>query len=88
MGRSESVTKVYVRRKVVLASRGQAQYPKSPTVNSATGLQPVGIPSDQEDEVERQYALLKDLGVTHGGDVSKVQQFMEDLDTRGNTKAV
>ena len=88
MGPSKSVTKVYVRRKLVLASRGQAQYHKSPTMNPATGLQPDDIPSDPEDEVEKQLALLKDLGVTHGSDVSKVQQFMEDMDTRVNTKAV
>ena len=88
MGPSESVTKVYVRRKLVLPSRGQAQYPKSPTVNSVTGLQSVCIPSDQEEELERQYALVKDLGLTHGGDASKVQQFMKDMDTRDNKMAV
>ena len=88
MGPSESVTKVYVRRKEVLASRGQTQYPKSPTVNSDTGLKPDCISSDLEEEVERQYALVKDLGLTHGGAASKVQQFMKDMDTRDNKMAV
>jgi len=87
MGPSESVTKVYVRRKVMMASRGQAQFQKSPTMNPATSLQPDDIPSDPEEEVEKQLALLKDLGVTHGSDVSKVQQLLEDMDNRVNTKA-
>ena len=88
LGPSESVTKVYVRRKEVLASRGQTQYPKIPTVKSDTGLKPDCISSDLEEEVERQYALVKDLGLTHGGDASKVQQFMKDMDTRDNNMAV
>ena len=88
LGPEESVTKVYVRRKEVLASRGKAQYPKSPTVNSDTGLKSDCTSSGLAEEVERQYALVKDLGLTHGGDASKVQELMKDMDTRDNKMAV
>ena len=88
LGPSESVTKVYVRRKEGLVSKRQAQYLKSPTVNSATGLNPVCMSLDIPEEVKRQYALVKDLGLTHGGDASKVQQVMKDMDTRDNNMAV
>ena len=87
LGPHESVTKVYVRRKEVLASRGKAQYPKSPTVNSDTGLKSDCTSSGLAEEVERQYALVKDLGLTHGGDASKVQELMKDMDTRDNKMA-
>ena len=87
LGPTESVTKVYVRRKEVLASRGKA-FCFNPVVNPIPALLTDSTSTSYGAIMERQFDLVKELGLTHGEDDSKIKELMRDMDTNDNKVAV
>ncbi|RZC19948.1 Cellulose synthase-like protein D2 [Glycine soja] len=70
-GPTHSTTKVYVRRNEVLRSNGKAQQFKEPAVDSNSVSKTDSMPSIQQDPIEMQCALLKEMGLTYGEDANK-----------------
>lgn len=86
LGPTESVTKVYVRRKEVLASRGKALC-FNPVVNPIPALLTDSTSTSYGALMDRQFDLVKELGLTHGEDDSKIKELMRDMDTNDNKVA-
>ncbi|KAL5147445.1 7-deoxyloganetin glucosyltransferase [Glycine soja] len=70
-GPTHSATKVYVRRNEVLRSNGKAQQFKEPAVDSNSVSKTDSMPSIQQDPIELQCALLKEMSLTYGEDANK-----------------
>ncbi|KAH1205703.1 hypothetical protein GmHk_16G046348 [Glycine max] len=86
MGPTDVATKVYVRRKEVLDSRGKAQCSKS-VVNPLPALTTDSTSTSNGALVDRQYDLVKEMGLTHGHDALKIKELMMVMDTNDNKVA-
>ena len=86
-GPTHSATKVYVRRKEVLRSNGKAQQFKEPAVDSNSVSKTDSMPSIQQDPIELQCALLKEMGLTYGEDANKVKGLILDMENRDDMMA-
>jgi len=83
-GPIKSATKVYVRRKEVLLSNGKAQYLQGPSVESDPVPKTNCMPTIQGDKIEKQCALVREMGLSFGGDDMKIKEIMLDMDKRDN----
>jgi len=86
-GPTHSATKVYVRRKEVMESSGKAQHLKGPAVDLNSVSKTDLLSSLQGDPIEKQCALVKEMGLTYGEDSKKVKGLMLDMDNRDNKVA-
>ena len=87
-GPIKSATKVYVRRKEVLLSHGKAQYFHGPEAVLDVVPGADGIPAIQGDKTEQELDLVRELGLTHGGDDKEIKETLLDMDNRDIMKAV
>ena len=83
-GPIKSATKVYVRRKEVLLSNGKAQYLQGPSVESDPVPKTDCMPTIQGDKIEKKCALVREMGLSFGGDDMKIKEIMLDMDKRDN----
>jgi len=81
-------TKVYVIRKEVLLSHGKAQYFHGPEAVLDVVPGADGIPAIQGDKTEQELDLVRELGLTHGGDDKEIKETLLDMDNRDIMKAV
>eukprot|EP00256_Glycine_max_P062891 XP_014632521.1 cellulose synthase-like protein D2 [Glycine max] len=86
-GPTHSATKVYVRRNKVLRSNGKAQQFKEPAVDSNSFSKTDSMPSIQQDPIELQCALLKEMSLTYGEDANKVKGLILDMENRDDMMA-
>ena len=86
-GPTHSATKVYVRRNEVLRSNGKAQQFKEPVVDSNSVSKTDSMPLIQQDPIELQCALLKEMGLTYGEDANKVKGLILDMENRDDMMA-
>ena len=91
---SAPTTRYYVRRKELLGHRGQALSNEEPAVDL---LAPKEVPNRKPQDnnpgqpsphtLENQYALVKQMGLTHEEDSLNVRQMMLDMEDRDNKAA-
>jgi len=86
-GPIKSATKVYVRRKEVQLSHGKAQYSQGPDVESVLVPEADYTPAVQGDKIEQELSLIRDLGLTYGGDDKGIKEILLDMDNRDTMKA-
>jgi len=86
-GPIKSATKVYVRRKEVLLRHGKAQHFQGP--DAELDLVPGAdcMPAIQGDKTEQELALVRELGLTYGGDDKEIKETLLDMDNRDTMKA-
>lgn len=91
---SAPANKFYVRRKQLLGHSGQVPSNVKPAVDTLAPKE--GLKSNSSDittgqlgshSLETQYALVKQMGLTHEDDSSRVRQMMLDMDNRDNKVA-
>ena len=93
-------TKFYVRRKEALEIRGEAQINMEPAVDPLSAsttkasqhepnskYQDNSLGQVNHDILEKQCALVKEMGLTHGEDSQKTQGMMLDMEKRDNKVA-
>ena len=92
-------TRYYVRRKELVGHRGQALSHEESAVDLLTSpkLAPEVVPNSKSQDnslgqlsshtLENQYALVKQMGLTHGEDSLQVRRMMLDMENRDNKMA-
>ena len=76
-----------MRIKEVLRSNGKAQQFKEPAVDSNSISITDSMPSIQQDPIELQCALLKEMDLTYGEDANKVKGLILDMENRDDMMA-
>ena len=86
-GPIKSATKVYVRRKEVQLSHGKAQYSQGPDVESVLVPEADHTLAVQGDKIDQELSLIRDLGLTYGGDDKEIKEILKDMDNKDTMKA-
>ena len=81
-----SAKKVYVRRKEVLTSKGKAHQSES-NVDLNLASKYAILPPIQEDSIELQCALLKEVGMSYGEDDNRIKGMLLDMENKDVVKA-